>query len=106
MLPSPPASPSLQDQRLRDALNALQGGLNAESVQQEEASWTRIIEEYEGLEAPWVPDIVSAGAGKTTQGGGDEAQHLQASSIEAYLSILALQCDHKHRLWGHLQRRS
>lgn len=37
------------DPRLREAANALQLGLNAESLDKEEAAWTEVIEKYEPL---------------------------------------------------------
>ena len=39
-------------------MNALQGGLNASDLKAEEAAWTRVIQEYSGVDAPWVPDVV------------------------------------------------
>lgn len=51
------------DQQLRDAAALLQQALNAESVEQEEALWTRIISDYGGLDANWVPDLVGRAYG-------------------------------------------
>ena len=38
----------------------MQEGLNAPELKAEEATWTRIIEKYGPLDAPWVPDVVRA----------------------------------------------
>ncbi|KAG1676129.1 hypothetical protein FOA52_004969 [Chlamydomonas sp. UWO 241] len=46
------------DPQLRAAANLLQEGLNATDVVQEEAIWTKIINTYGGVDAPWVPDVV------------------------------------------------
>ncbi|GAB4818025.1 hypothetical protein N2152v2_005071 [Parachlorella kessleri] len=46
------------DPRLREAAQVLQRALGADSVQEEEALWTEIIERYGGLDANWVPDLV------------------------------------------------
>ena len=51
-----------QDSRLREAMNALQEGLNAADLKAEEAAWTRIIDEYSGVDAPWVQDVVGGEA--------------------------------------------
>ena len=86
-IPQPHISPSLapdqskydpNDKRLRDAYNLLQSGLNATSVEREEAIWTEIITKYgEGTE-PWIPDIVgraygNRGNAKSRQGRMEEA---------------------------------
>ena len=72
VIPEPHIEPTLSpdqskydpnDQRLRDAYNMLQLGLNAENVQKEEAIWTEIIDKYEGLDEPWVADIVGRAYG-------------------------------------------
>jgi hypothetical protein len=46
------------DPQLRAAANLLQQALNAETVQQEEALWTELIDTYRNVKADWVPDIV------------------------------------------------
>eukprot|EP00892_Ulva_mutabilis_P011591 jgi/Ulvmu1/8804/UM048_0059.1 len=46
------------DPQLRAAAQLLQDALNAPTVEQEEALWTKIIKEYGAVEAPWGPDIV------------------------------------------------
>lgn len=51
------------DQRLRDAAQLLQQALNAASVEEEEALWTRIIADYGGVQANWVPDLVGRAYG-------------------------------------------
>jgi hypothetical protein len=56
--PPPRAPPPTQDERLRRAAGMLQEGLNAPNLEAEEAAWTRIIDEFSGLDDPWVPDVV------------------------------------------------
>jgi uncharacterized tellurite resistance protein B-like protein len=46
------------DPRLREAAQLLQQALAAGDVREEEALWTRIINEYGSLDADWVPDLV------------------------------------------------
>lgn len=46
------------DKDLRAAAKLLQDALNAPTVEQEEALWTKIINEYSNVEAPWGADIV------------------------------------------------
>ncbi|MEW5317904.1 MAG: hypothetical protein WDW38_009166 [Sanguina aurantia] len=46
------------DPELREAAALLASGLKAESVQAEEAIWTRVIDTYGGLDRAWVPDVV------------------------------------------------
>jgi hypothetical protein len=46
------------DPQLRAAANLLQKALNADTVQQEEALWTELIDTYRDVKADWVPDIV------------------------------------------------
>lgn len=46
------------DPQLRAAANLLQQALNAETVRQEEALWTELIDTYRDVKADWVPDIV------------------------------------------------
>ena len=74
--PAPPATPTPAataptydptDARLREAANALQAALNAESLAAEEQGWTAVIDRYEPLlsdaTAPWAPDIVGRAYG-------------------------------------------
>ncbi len=58
-----------QDPDLREAAALLQRALNAPSVQEEEALWTRVIDTYGGMDRPWVPDVVSTALGVTRTGG-------------------------------------
>ncbi|GAX80916.1 hypothetical protein CEUSTIGMA_g8351.t1 [Chlamydomonas eustigma] len=51
------------DAKLRQALEMLQQGLNAGDVQLEEATWTKIINQYSSVDAPWVPDVVGRAYG-------------------------------------------
>lgn len=44
-----PLSYDAADPRLREAANALQLALNAESLEREDAAWTAVIERYEPL---------------------------------------------------------
>lgn len=53
----PPGLP-LQDPDLREAALLLQQGLEAPSVEREEAIWTQIIDKYGSMDKPWVPDVV------------------------------------------------
>lgn len=46
------------DPQLRAAAQLLQDALNAPTVKEEEAIWTKIIEDYGSLDADWVPDVV------------------------------------------------
>jgi hypothetical protein len=39
-------------------MEMLQQGLNAGDIQLEEATWTKIINQYSNVDAPWVPDVV------------------------------------------------
>lgn len=75
------------DQRLRDAINLLQEALNAEDVGKEEAIWTEVIAKWEGLNEPWVPDVVgraygNRGNARSRQGRMEEALGDYNRSIE------------------------
>lgn len=50
--------------QLRAAAQLLQDALSAQDVRQEEALWTQIIEQYGGLDANWVPDLVGRAWGE------------------------------------------
>jgi hypothetical protein len=41
----------------------LQDALDAPTVEKEEAGWTTIIEQFQSMEADWVPDIVGRAYG-------------------------------------------
>ena len=95
-VPEPHIQPSLapdqskydpNDERLREAFNKLQAGLNAENVAAEEAIWTEIISKYERLDEPWVPDIVgraygNRGNARSRQGRMEQAISDYNKSIE------------------------
>ena len=53
--------------RLREASNAIQAALNAETLPAEEAAWSAVIETYEPLigdaSAPWLADVVGRAYG-------------------------------------------
>lgn len=51
------------DAELRDAAALLQQALNAETVQQEEALWTQVIDKYSRVNAIWMPDVVGRAYG-------------------------------------------
>ena len=51
------------DERLRTAARILQDALDAKSLEEEEALWTQIIDEYSSLSADWVPDVVGRALG-------------------------------------------
>ena len=59
----PPGLGTPQDPRLREAAALLQQGLNATEVAEEEAIWTQIIDQYEGVDANWAPDVVGRAYG-------------------------------------------
>eukprot|EP00798_Chlamydomonas_sp_ICE-L_P020732 gene20732-27547_t len=66
------------DPVLREAANMLQEGLNAETLELEEATWTKIIDIYGSLDEPWVPDVVgrawgNRGNARSRQGRLEEA---------------------------------
>jgi tetratricopeptide (TPR) repeat protein len=46
------------DPRLRAAAALVQDALNADDVRKEEALWTKIINEYSNIDAPWGADVV------------------------------------------------
>ena len=46
------------DPRLRAAAALVQDALNADDVTKEEALWTKIIEDYADIDAPWAADVV------------------------------------------------
>ena len=51
------------DERLRKAATMLQDALDAPTVEKEEAGWTAIINQFESVQADWVPDIVGRAYG-------------------------------------------
>lgn len=51
------------DKDLREAAALLQQALNAETVQQEEALWTQVIDKYSRINAIWMPDVVGRAYG-------------------------------------------
>eukprot|EP00959_Pyramimonas_sp_CCMP1952_P242789 5074817-Pyramimonas_sp.AAC.1 len=51
------------DERLRKAATMLQEALDAPTVEKEEAGWTSIIDQFESVDADWVPDIVGRAYG-------------------------------------------
>lgn len=66
------------DERLRRAGRLIQEALNAPTVEDEERTWTRIIEEFSGVEAVWRDDVVgraygNRGNARSRQGKVDEA---------------------------------
>jgi tetratricopeptide (TPR) repeat protein len=76
------------DPKLRAAAALLQEGLNAPTVAAEEAVWTRIIAEYGGLDAPWVPDVVGRAWGN--RGNARSRQGKLAEALEDYNTAIAL----------------
>lgn len=74
-----------QDPDLREAAALLQRALNAPSVQEEEALWTRVIDTYGGMDRPWVPDVVSTVLGVTCAGGrGMPCRHVSSTRTAAW----------------------
>ncbi|KAF6263949.1 hypothetical protein COO60DRAFT_1488071 [Scenedesmus sp. NREL 46B-D3] len=51
------------DKDLREAAALLQQALNAETVHQEEALWTQVIDKYSRTNAIWMPDVVGRAYG-------------------------------------------
>lgn len=69
--------------QLRAAAQLLQDALNAQDVRQEEALWTKIIQEYGGLDSNWVPDLVGRAWGELTALGPGPLRVLSVSSLRA-----------------------
>ena len=97
--PTPPA-PTLivilyllpQDPELRAAANILQQGLNATTAQEEEAAWTKIIEAYQGRDAPWAADVVGRALGNR---GNVRARQVRGSGIVFVLVLPLASSDHQ-----------
>lgn len=70
------------DMQLREAAQLLQQALGADSVEQEEAQWTAIIDKYGGLKDNWVPDLVGRAYGN--RGNARSRQGKWASALEDY----------------------
>jgi len=77
-----------EDERLRAAANLLQSGLNAGDVVQEEAVWSRIIQQYSGLDAPWVPDVVGRAYGN--RGNARSRQGRMQEALEDYNNAIRI----------------
>jgi len=77
-LPPDSTTYDASDERLRRAGRLIQEALNAPTVEDEERTWTRIIEEFSGVEAVWRDDVVgraygNRGNARSRQGKVDEA---------------------------------
>lgn len=75
------------DPDLREAAALLQRALNAPSVQEEEALWTRVIDTYGGMDRPWVPDVVGRALGN--RGNARSRQGKLAAALEDYNAAIA-----------------
>ncbi|EFJ21946.1 hypothetical protein SELMODRAFT_416844 [Selaginella moellendorffii] len=51
------------DQRLRNAAMTFEQALRSSTVEEEERLWTKVIDSCEGVDAEWVPDILSRAYG-------------------------------------------
>eukprot|EP00850_Spirogloea_muscicola_P002163 SM000008S22252 [mRNA] locus=s8:613660:616285:- [translate_table: standard] len=75
------------DERLRAAAGLFQRALEAPTVEEEERLWTEVIEQYGGVDAEWVPDIVgrawgNRGNARSRQGRQEQALADYDRSIE------------------------
>ncbi|KAG2485094.1 hypothetical protein HYH03_016191 [Edaphochlamys debaryana] len=96
-LPVPVITPSIApdqskydptDPDLREAASMLQGALNAPSLAEEEAGWTAIINKYERMDRPWVPDLVGRAYGN--RGNARSRQGRLEEALTDYNTAIAL----------------
>lgn len=76
------------DADLRDAAALLQQALNAETVQQEEALWTQVIDKYSRVNAIWMPDVVGRAYGN--RGNARSRQGKLAAAISDFNQAIEL----------------
>ena len=73
-------------EQLRDLQERFEAALNANSVVEEEASWTSIIEKYGGDQAPWAQDAVGRAYGNVP----GMLQHSGRGELFSVLQLLRL----------------
>ncbi|KAF8066180.1 ULP1A [Scenedesmus sp. PABB004] len=76
------------DPALREAAGLLQRALNAETVTEEEALWSEVIDRFGSADAPWVPDVVGRAYGN--RGNARSRQGKLAAALSDYNAAMEL----------------